>query len=322
MGPFSTNQQINNVYQKLGQGVPWYTNTSTPNTSVAAPAAPNPQTKTTSVSSNAPAVDPYAAFGGRQGLQDAKNSLYGNFNVGADKAAFDYETGTRDFLSQMTNNQNALNRQGAQNDLAKMQGRQGVLGMVNRGVASGQSMLANKNASDSSAAAAIANAYGKIGQGELSKVGNQYEMANEDLNLKQQEQNTQLTNKSNDLRRSKDFVVNDLVEKTRASIVALNAEMAGASVPDRIAVEQEIARLKNGLVSKLQAYDAQLAAAPSSIKANAPEDRRAEAQRLAGLGTAATNPFEFTTEAPVQMQGGANPSNMPLFTLNRNKRQG
>lgn len=270
----------------------------------------------------AAAVDPYAAFGGRAGLNQAKQSIFDNFNVGADKTAADYGRGVRDLVQGYQTGQQSLDKAGAQNDLSKIQGTQNVMGMVNRGIASGRSLLANKNASDSSAAGAIANAYGKIGQGELSKVGNQYALTGEDIAQKQQLFNQDMTNKFADTAKSKELEVNRLVMAAKDQISTLNAQMAGASIPDRIALEQESARLKNELLGRLQQFDSQLASAKNDTKAMTPEARRAEALRMSQAGVAATNPFQFNQEAPLQAQPGPDVGNLPIYTYNRNKQQG
>ena len=123
------------------------------------------------------------------------------------------------------------------------------------------------------------------------------------------------------LRQSKDIMVNDLVNKARASLAALNAEMASAAVPDRIALEQESARIKNELLGRLQQFDSQLASAPSNYRASSPEARMAEAQRMAAQGQEAANPFDFN-QVDTQMQSGPFSGNLPLFTYPRNKQRG
>lgn len=266
-------------------------------------------------------VDPYAALGGRAAVDASKASIYNNFNIGADKTALQYGQGVRDLVQGYQTNQDNLNREGSQNDLAKIQGTQGVLGMVNRGIASGRSQLANKNASDSSAAGAIANAYGKVGQGELSKVNNQYALTGEDIGRKQATLEQQMTNQFNDVRANKEVTVNEMVNKTKDAISALNAQLASASIPDKIAIEQETVRLKNELLGRLQQYDQQLATAQTTIKSNTPEARRAEALRMSQAGVSAANPFQFTEEAPIQAQAGPSVGNLPLYTYNRNKQR-
>lgn len=314
MNPFNPTTQVNNVANALNQRA---MDTYGPfDVSIGSPGLSAP------VQQAAPAVDPYAAWGGRAGLDQARNSIFENFNIGADKTAGDYGAGVRDLVQGYKSGQDTLNRAGAQNDLSKIQGTQNVMGMVNRGIASGRSLLANKNASDSSAAGAIANAYGKIGQGELSKVGNQYALTGEDIARQQQTFDESMTNKYADIARNKENTVNQLVMAAKDQISTLNAQMANASIPDRIALEQEAARLKGELLGKLQKFDGDLASAKSNNTAWDPNARRAEALRLSQAGVAASNPFQFSQEAPLQAQPGPDVGNLPIYTFNRNRQQG
>jgi hypothetical protein len=275
----------------------------------------------TSRAAAAPKADPYAKWGGRAGLDQARNALIEGLNNSANQSAASWRYGAEDTLNALSQNQNNINRMGAQNELARTQGRQGILGMVGRNLRSSGVMLANKNASDSSAAGALANAYGDIGHRELNKVGNQYAMQNEEIGRLQENQNRELTTKTNRLREDKNFQVNDIVNKARTAIGALNADMANASIPDRIAMEQEINRIKNGMLDSLQKLDSDLASAPSNIRADSADARRAEAQRMAQEGTSAANPFEFNQDINTQFQGGPFAGNMPLYTFPRNRQR-
>lgn len=315
--PFDARAQIQNVVNQSKYGTVNPTAPFTP----PAPPAPTATPKATATAASAPKANPYAKWGSLAGLNEAKNNIFSNFNVGADKMAYDYRTGVEDTIRGLRDNQNALNVRGAQNELAKMQGRQGVLGMVSRGVNSVGTMLGNRNAGDSSAAQTLAQVYGQMGTQEMNKIGNQYAMQNEELGRLQATQDENMATKTARLRENKDVLVNELVSKTRASLAALNAEMANASVPDRIALEQESARIKNELLGRLQQFDSQLASAPSNIRANSPEARMAEAQRMAAQGQEAANPFDFN-QVDTQMQSGPFSGNLPLFTYPRNKQRG
>lgn len=323
--PFNAQTQVNSVYKALGVSAPSsginpypiQANTITPKATTQA----NTGGSTRSTYS-APKVDPYAKWGGRAGLDQARTALMDSLNNSANQSAASWQYGAEDTLNALTQNQNNINRMGAMNELARTQGRQGILGMVGRNLRSSGVMLANKNASDSSAAGALANAYGDIGHRELNKVGNQYAMQNEEIGRLQENQNRDLTTKINRLREDKNFQVNDIVNKARTAIGALNADMANASIPDRIAMEQEINRIKNDMLNRLQGLDSQLASAPSNIRADSADARRAEAQRMAQQGMEASNPFEFNQDINTQFQGGPFAGNMPLYTFPRSRREG
>jgi hypothetical protein len=267
-------------------------------------------------------VNPYAGtrWGSAAGLREAKNQLFQNFITGAEGAAGNYRTSVEDLVRNLNLGQRNIESQAAQNELAKMQGVQGIRGMVGRGIRSAGTMLASKNASDSSAAQAIANAYGQIGQRELGKVNTQYGVAGQNLAQQQEQQTYNLNTGIDRLLRSKDQTVNEMVNKTRDAIMALNQEIAGAGLSDKIALEQEIGRLKNDLVGRLQAYDAQLTEA-RKIGPGSQEERLRKAQELAQLGQVATNPFQFTTEAPQTTQETGTIANLPIFTYRKNQGQ-
>ena len=275
----------------------------------------------TSRAAAAPKADPYAKWGGRAGLNEAKNSIFSNFNVGADKTAYDYRTSVEDTIRALRDNQDAINLKGAQNELGRLQGRQGVLGMVSRGVNSVGTMLGNRNAGDSSAAQTLAGVYGSMGNQEMNKINNQAELVNQDIARLQAAQDEDMATRPARLQQGKDIAVNDLVNKARASLAALNAEMASASVPDRIALEQEATRIKNELLGRLQQFDSMLASAPSNIRADSQEGRMARAQSMAQAGVSAENPFQFD-QIDTQMQSGPFSGNLPLFTYPRNKQRG
>lgn len=323
-GPFNAQTQVNQVYKTLGVPLPASGMTQSPiqvNTITPTAKTTTQNTGGTKSTYSAPKADPYAKWGGRAGLDQARNNLMEGLNNSANQSAASWRYGAEDTLNALTQNQNNINRMGAQNELARTQGRQGILGMVGRNLRSSGVMLANKNASDSSAAGALANAYGDIGHRELNKVGNQYAMQGEEIGRLQENQNRELTTKTNRLREDKNFQVNDIVNKARTAIGALNADMANASIPDRIAMEQEINRIKNGMLDSLQKLDSDLASAPSNIRADSADARRAEAQRMAGEGMEASNPFEFNQDINTQFQGGPFAGNMPLYTFPRNRQR-
>lgn len=277
---------------------------------------------------NAPA-NPYQQWGG----QSAYNNLVSGFNTqkqgiidsassAAENKAKEYGLSVLNFLDSLKLGQQKLDRQGANNELAKMQGVNGVLGMVGRGIRSGGVMLNNKNAGDSSAAGALANAYGQIGRGQLSNVGNQYEQGNNELQADQSAFDVQQAAGVRNLQGSKDIAVNDIVNAARTSLVELDAKMADASMPERIAIEQEKNNIKQTVVSKLQALDQQLTSGVSGVKAATVDQRRQTAGDLLRAGTSlGADAFNFSTEAPATFQG-IQPagSGIPLYTMPRSRR--
>lgn len=275
--------------------------------------------------SSAPPPDPYAQWGG----QDAYNSLVSGFNtqksnIGttAGESATNQGIGLKgnilDFIDSLRTGQSRLDTQGVNNEMALSQGRQGIQGMVGRGIRSGGVLLANKNAADSSAAGAIARAYGDIGRRQLSSVGNQYELQNRNIQQGQVDLETQRNAGVRRLGDAKTMTINNLVLEARNKFAALDAAIAEASLPDRINIEQEKEAVRQDVLSKLAFLDQELSN-QSNVQPTSLEARRSESTRLAGLGQAPADSFNFTDQFPAQFQGGGLPSELPLFSIPRKR---
>lgn len=273
-------------------------------------------------------VDPYARWGGQDAFNQLmdnfhrqKDSVYSTAHDAANNFGLGYRDSILDFISGLRTGQQGIDSKAARNELAKMQGTQGVLGMVGRGVKSSGVMLANKNAGNSSAAGALAGAYGDIGRRELGNVGNQYEMGNEDVRLAQGQLDQQRESGARKLSTSKTQTINQIVSEARDKFAALDAAMADKSLPERIAIDQEKETVRQQVLADLQAYDQQLQEGLGGIHASSADDRRAEASRLSSAGTdLGKDAFSYTTETPAELQGtGPVASELPLFSLQRKK---
>ena len=248
-----------------------------------------------------------------------KSSLLDSINQRLAQEGQTYGRGVEDFLTGAQRTLTGINQKAAQNELARSQGRSDILGKVSRGIKSGNVMLGQKNASNSSAAAAIANAYGDIGNRDNMKVEQGYQLNNEAINtdLGNFTQDTQRTARR--LEEDKNNIINTIVNDATSQLQALDAQIAGASLPDRIAIEQEKNRIRSEASGKLSAYDAQLNQA-RGLQGMTLDQRRAEAQRLASLGMAAENPFQFQPEANMQAQAGPVADyGLPIYTLPRKR---
>ncbi len=272
-------------------------------------------------------VDPYAQWGGQtaynnlvSGFNTQKNEIYGSSRDAVNNAGIGYNSSILDLIQSTKNAQNKINSQGAQNELAKRQGTLGVQGMVGRGIKSGGVMLANKNASDSSAAGAIARAYGDLGRRELSNVGNQYAKGNMAIQDAQVDLEGQRATGVRKIGESKQTMINSIVSEARNKLGALDAAMANASLPDRINIEQEKEAIRNEALGALQGFDNTLTNEMAGIKANSVEERRTKALEMANMGQAPESAFQYTDQAPAMMQGtGPMASNLPIFTFKRGR---
>lgn len=264
----------------------------------------------------------YGRFGSAAGVQAQKNSILDSINNKLGQNVRDYRYGVEDFGTASRRTQRAIDNKGTQNELARMQGRGSILTRVGDQVKSSGVMLGQRNAGNSSAAQALANAYGTLGNRDVQKVEQGYNVNNQAVNAEQQDFNEQRVTQAKRLEESKSTIINNIVEEARLSLEALDAEIAGASLPDRIAIEQEKQNIRNNATSQLQQLDAQLGEARNMQGTNI-NQRRSAANALNMAGNAADQPFEITPEANMQLQAQA-PSapaggNLPIFTLPRKR---
>lgn len=282
----------------------------------------------TSGGSGSYAPDPYAQYGGqaaynqlRAGFDSQKQNIYGGATDAANATGDQLRGNILDFVQQLSQGQRGIDSKAAKNELAKLQGTNGILASVGRGIKSSGVLLANRNAGSSSASGALANAYGEQGRRQLSSVGNQYALGNEDIKLDQtnldESRNAYVGRKYGE---TKNQAVNNIVMQARDKFAQLDAAMANASLPDRIAIDQERENVRSQVLGQLQQYDQLLQSETGKIHATSQDQRREEAQRLATAGTdLGSDAFQYTTEAPTQFQNGPFASDLPLFSLNKRK---
>ncbi len=293
---------------------------------VSDPNAPSqPQVQGLSVTQN----DPYAQWGGQSGYNNLvsgydtqKQNIYGTSRESAQNAAMGRKSSILDFVDMLRSGQQGLDERGVQNELNLRQSRGSILDMVGRGIRSAGTMLSNRNAGDSSATEQIARAYGDQGRRQLATAGNQYEIENRNIGLDQDAFNQQRATGLRKFDESSMQTVNGIVADARNRLAQLDAAMMEADLPSRIDIEREKEAIKAEAIGILGQFDQQLSQGVAGINPTSTEDRRRTAADLATRGVAAANPFDFTTEAPAMFQGsGGFSSGLPLFTLNRSRRQ-
>lgn len=281
----------------------------------------------------APPPDPYAQwtqYGGGTGEQNFNNLVSGfNTQLGgitstAGNSATNLQGGLNqsvlDTLRDYGRSQAGINKLNVQNESSKIQGGRDIMGMVGRGIKSGGVMLANRNAGNSSAAEAIANAYGQIGQRQLSSVNNQYLMNAEDVGLKQKYLKEDMAAAPGTFHEGIMQNVNSIVSAAQNSLYTLDAQMASASMPDRIAIEQEKEKIKQDALSKLSQYDTQLTTGLGKIAPTTTGANRTTANTQLTAGQADPNLFKYSTQTPSQFQNtGPFASELPIFTYPYNK---
>lgn len=272
--------------------------------------------------------DAYSQYGGKaaydsmvSGFNAQKDNIYGTARDAVGNAAISINSSILDLVDALKRGQGQIDNQAVQTELAKKQGTRGVLGMVGRGIQSGGVMLGNKNAASSSGAEGIARAYSDIGRRELSNVGNQYELGMDQVAQSQADLEMQRASGVRKIGENKTMVVNSIVSEARNKLAALDGQIAGASLPNRINIEAEKEAIKAQALQQLQQYDQQLATGVGGVQASSADARRGRATELANKGTAPENAFDFNTQTPAEFQNtGPFSSGLPLFLSNRSKR--
>ena len=288
----------------------------------------SPQPEATFVeSANNTRTDPYAQFGGQaaynakvNGFNTQKQGIFDSINQWGDNTAARYGLDVQDFGNKFRQGQDALNRRGADLEAKKMQATSGILGMIGRGVKSAGNYLGGRNAGSSSASGEIAKAYGDIGRRNMSSVGNEYSAGQEQLGVDQNIFNTDAESSLNRFKLNMDEQINGQVESARAALTDLDVQMQNASLPDRIAIDQEKNRIKSELIAKLQGFDQQARQARASAQATNTDQNRATAQTNLAAGQAPADMFSFTDQAPLELQNsGPSASGLPIFTNNKRR---
>lgn len=274
------------------------------------------------------APDPYAKWGGQanynnllSGFNTQKQNIYNSSMGAASDQSGQIHQGILDTIHNLTMGQQNIDRQNVQNLASKLQGTQDIYNSVGQGIKSGGVMLANKNAGNSSAAAALAAAYGDQGRRQLSKIGNQFEANKGNIAIAQGEQDYQLQRAPEKFHQTISDTVNNIVSSAGDKFAQLDAAMANASLPDRLAIEQEKQNVRNQVIGILQQYDNEIRSGTQGIHAASDAQNIAAARNQQLAGTAPENAFQYDTNAPGQFQNGPFASTLPIFTFPGAKKQ-
>jgi hypothetical protein len=232
------------------------------------------------------AADPYAKWGGKAGYDRAvadyhtqAGSVDSSINDRIGNEGSKYNSGILDFLDSTGASQRKIDGQTVQNELAKRQGGAGVLDKIGHGLKSGGVLLANKNATNSSAGEALARAWSDIGRRDQTGVNNQYEQGKSGIADSENELQLQIQQGVRHMGENKTQIINSIVSDAQNAIAALNQAAANASLPDRVDIEAKKQEVRNKALGSLQAYDATLNQGVANIK---PIDNLAAKTKAAG----------------------------------------
>ena len=282
--------------------------------------------------SAAPAyVDPWAGtvFGSTAGYNKAvgdygkqRDSMLNSINDATVNSGNKYNSSILDYLDSRKIQQNTINSNATQNELARQQGMSGIMDMVGNGVGSSGTLLGNKNAGSSSAGEAIARAYGTLGRQQASGVGNQFARGQEKIATDQGNLLLADETQKRHANEDKTSIINEIVNNARSQISALNSSGLYASLPGQLDIEAKAAEIRQNAINELAKYDSVLTNGISGQAPMSAEQIRARATSMLNAGTAPEDAFNYTTEFPAQFQGtGQFPSSLPIFVAPRKDKQ-
>lgn len=270
--------------------------------------------------------DPYAKYGGLDAfnrMQQAFNNDLNAVRTDASSAANMYgrnlNTNILDWIENTNYQQSQLDRRGARNESTRIQGSRNVQDMVGQGIRSGGAMLNQRNASDSSAAEGIAKAYSRLGSQGMNEVQNQYLNQQGDLTEAQAGLKLQTGQAKRKFDTDIDNAVDNIVRDSRQQLAILEAAQIDADMPTRIDIEVEKQAIKNATLKALAKYDKMVAGA--SFTGATPDQLMAEGYGMANAGLAGDDALQFTAEAPQTQQGAGLPTELPIFTYNRDRQE-
>lgn len=256
----------------------------------------------------------------REQANMGKNNIINTANSAIENAKGTTRNSVLDFLDSQRIGQQGIDSSAANNELNKRRAYGGIEDMIGTGIRSAGTMLANKNASSSSAGEAIANAYAKLGNRQAGAANNQFELANESIANQQNAYNVDRASKLRKFGTDKESFVNGLVSDAETKLMALNEALMGASLPDRMAIEQEKANIKNNALSQLAEFDTMITSGVGAINPANREQTIAKAGQMDAAGQASANPFSYSTNTDVAYQNGAPVTDLPLFTTSSKRR--
>lgn len=256
-----------------------------------------------------------AAAQARNDYNNLRNNTFSSITDLINGDASQYKSGLLDWADTYKQKQNAINSDAVKNELTKVQGTRDVLDMVGTGVRSSGVTLNNNNASNSSAADGFARAYSQIGQKELGKVGNGYEMGKNDIATAQSDLGLMDAQQRRHAQEGKDATINSIVGAAADKLGALNQSAAYASLPDRVDVEAQKAAIRNQALAALVQYDSILNDAVNNNPVSSKNDNYSKALSQANAGLSDGAALQLNSSVPQQLQGtGPFSSSLPLFT--------
>lgn len=253
----------------------------------------------------APPPDPYAQWGGRS----AYNALTGEITQNKDnivnsagmsrEAQFNQgRSSILDFIDDAKLTQEGIDQKRKNAQFSLQAGKGDIMEMVGRGIRSGGVMLANKNAASSGAAGQIARAYGELGNRENRDVNNQFELENQGIDLEQNNLTTGFDKQKRKIDEFKISQTDNIVNKAKADLAALDAQRIGASLPELFQIDQIAQEIKDATMARLGELDTLLQTKRAEVNPISRQQVLAGANQMRTAGTGGPQMFDFNTNAP------------------------
>jgi hypothetical protein len=260
-----------------------------------------------------------AAANARASFAQGRQNIMGSIQQAGQNYAGGEKFTLQDIISGLQGKQQGITESQIGAQQARNIGTQNILGMIGRGVQSGATLLANRNALDSSAAGAIARAYGQLGQRQQSGVNTQYQTAERQ---NQAAQNALEQAKAQTIERKKyeySQQAQTIAEDAAKQMQALNEAAAGAGISDRINIDAEKQNVRNQAIASLAELDRQLGSV-SNVQGASQEQIMQQAQQRQVAGQAPANMYDMSTITPEQQmsqQPGSQIGQLPIYSTRR-----
>lgn len=260
-----------------------------------------------------------ASANARQQFAQGRQNIMGSAQQAGQSYAGTERFNLQDIIGGLQGKQQSITESQIGAQQAKNVGTQNILGMIGRGIQSGSTMLANRNALDSSAAGAIAKAYGNLGQRQQTGVNTQFQAAQRQNEAAQAalEQAKAQTIERKKFEYSQQ--AQSIAEDAARQMQALNEAAAGAGIADRINIDAEKQNVRSQAIAQLAELDRQLGGI-SGIQGASQEQIMAQATQRQQAGQAPAGTFGMTALTPEQQavqQPGAPISQLPIYSTRR-----
>lgn len=256
--------------------------------------------------------------GAIQNIQQSGNEAFSSAGRGL--------SGSADALyNKVSTGQKSINTSRENNELNRINGIQDIVNFVRQGLQSGATRLANANALESSAAPALARAYGQIGNSKVRNVNNQAFLQNRNIDTQQQNLDLQRAQGLIDWHRQRDEVVSNIASQVRQQLAQLDQQGASLSLPGRVAVDQQKQAIIDSGQATINQIDQALQNRINTVQAESPDAVRAAAAKLRTAGYNTGSSFD-TGLANIGVtstnNGGSGPplSQLPLFVSPNTKK--